>query len=86
MARPSHKSECKKFIRNSGSSLHERCKTLRRLLFWCMRAKEFPRQRQHVAWTPAFEDCPPSAFVLASRIEEAPAFAHVRTDEDLDAA
>ena len=35
---------------------------------------------------PAEEECPPRAFLMARRIDEAPKFSTVKTDEELDAA
>jgi hypothetical protein len=80
------KSECKKFFRIQGPAEKEAISTLHRVMFWCTRCREFPRQRDHIRFEPIEEECPPRAFLMARRINEAPKFSTVKTDEELDAA
>jgi hypothetical protein len=81
------KTDCKTFFRVLGPSVQDKNEALRRLMFWCVRAQEFPRQREHMWFEPEASELPPIDFLKARRLDgNAPLRPEVRTDDELDSA
>ena len=64
--------------------------TLRALLWWCVQAKDYQRQRTHLALGKTIKTkdsalIPPYRMLLASKITEPPLPGSIRTDAELDA-
>ena len=79
------KTGCKVFFRISGPTQCDRTQCVREMLWWCLRAPDFDRQRTHISFQPKDEldDIPSNETLLALRIDDAPIL--VSDDDTLDA-
>ena len=75
---------CKTFVSVKGPTEADRDLAFRQVLFWLSLARDYDRQRQHLA---ANINPPPSMeVILARRIDDAPDATMVKTDAELDKA
>ncbi len=72
LIRLNDKSDCKKFYKLEADTIAARNLAIRKLMLWCIRGKEFPRQRNHMWYTPKESELPPAAFLQARRLDEGP--------------
>lgn len=83
---PFHKlssvSGCRRYFAITGTSGEDRRACVRKILFWCLRARDFDRQRDHLRCDLLDEECPPLQEMWASKIVDKPR--GVKTDALLD--
>lgn len=78
------KSGCRKWIRIEGPSLADKRRTAHQLMWWCVQATDFKRQRDHLDLPTDYESCPPIEAVLSFKITDPPPPGTVLDDVTLD--
>lgn len=75
---------CRRFITLPDNTVQSRRAVLRRLMWWCVLAPTFDRQRAHICYPLVDDEIPDLAFIAPQKITEAQDPSTVKTDVELD--